>query len=298
VWLCAAVCALFAASACGDTIGTGNYASWQWHGVSWTPLAGATTSAASSTPSSESSLSLATSALSGESTTGQTYSYWQWHGVSYSSSSASSGTLVAATASSYTISADPFVGDSGTASLSGYIYVDANDNHVMDTSDWAIAGAQVTLTAAGSSTAVAAVLSAQNGSYSFSGLAAGTYTLTMSTSTNHPGQDSGASRAVLDADEQAVSLTDTVEQNAYAGITLGDGDIGTNFNFAELTYPGSLISKAMLLTSSSPVIHTGNVVPATPVIIVPEPRSLLLLAVLGLFLAGARWRRKTRGPAA
>ena len=40
---------------------------------------------------------------------------------------------------------------------------------------------------------------------------------------------------------------------------MADGDSGTNFNFAELTYPGALISKAMLLTSSPPVTHTNDV---------------------------------------
>ena len=171
------------------------------------------------------------------------------------------------------------------------MYVDANKNHTMDSSDWAIADAQITLTAPGSSTPLATVLTARNGAYSFDDLPPGTYTVAMVTPTNHPGQDSGEARMVLDPSEQVVLLRDAVEQNAYAGIALGDGDTGTNFNFAELTYPGALISKAMMLTSSLPVIHTNDVVPAVPLVPVPEPTSLVLLAAIGLYLAGVRRRR-------
>ncbi len=296
-WLCAGMFAWLGASAFGDTLSAGDYASWQWHGVSWSPPAGAAMPAAISTPASDPGLQLSASALNGESGGGQNYSSWQWHGVSYSGSTASSS--YSAASAPYATSVDAFVGQSGTASLSGYVYVDVNNSHAMDSSDWAIADARITLTAAGSSAPLASVLSSQDGSYSFAGLAAGTYTLAMATPTNHPGQDSGQSRAVLDANGQSVLLTDTVEQNAYTGVTLEDGDVGTNFNFAELTYPGVLISKAMLLTSSAPILHTGDVIPDLPTVLVPEPGSLVLLAVLGLFLAGARWRRrKTRAPTA
>jgi hypothetical protein len=217
------------------------------------------------------------------------YSSWQWHGISRSGSSASISYNSVSSAAS--ISADPFVGENGTASLSGYVYFDVNGNQKMDSGDWAIADATITLTDANSSTPVASLHSSQDGSYSFAGLAAGKYTLTMATPTNHPGQDSGQSRAILDASGQLVSLADTVGQNAYAGIALGDGYTGTNYNFAELTYPGTLISKAMLLTSSSPVVHTNNAIPANPVTAVPEPNTLVLLAVVGLFGAGRRWRQ-------
>jgi hypothetical protein len=114
----------------------------------------------------------------------------------------------------------------------------------------------------------------------------------MTTPTNQAGQDNGLSRAILDPNQQLVTPTDTVGPNVYAGITLGDGDTGTNFNFAELSYPGALISKAMLLASSPPILHTNDVVPANPV--VPEPSALVLLAVVGLFFAGVNWRRFRR----
>jgi hypothetical protein len=305
-WVCAGAILLLAAPAFGDTIGAAGYSSWQWHGVSWSPSSGgwAAESTAASNTASPAIMSAAVSefnAASSASTAGGDvggsygYSSWQWHGISRSGSSASAGYSAASTSSSaYSNTANPYVGDGGTASLSGYVYVDTNSNQTMDTADWAIANATITLTDVGSSTPFASVLSSQNGSYSFTGLAAGTYTLAMTTATNHPGQDSGSAHAILDSSGQLVSLTDTVEQNAYANIAMGDGDTGTNFNFAELTYPGVLISKAMFLSNSPPVQHTDDVVPATPTNPVPEPNALVLLAVVGLFLAGIGWRRSRK----
>ncbi len=150
----------------------------------------AATSAASPDPSAQSNAST----LSGDPASSSTYSYWQWHGVSYSGPAASIGSVAAS--SPYSSSASPFVGNAGTASLSGYVYVDANSNQMMDSGDWAIADATITLTKASSSTPLAAILSSQNGSYTFAGLAAGTYTVAMATPTNHPGQDSGQYRTV------------------------------------------------------------------------------------------------------
>jgi hypothetical protein len=282
-WLCAGAFLLLAAPSFGDTIGVAGYSSWQWHGVSWTPPSGATTAVTSAVPSAVSAQSNV-STFSGGSDSSSTYSYWQWNGVSYSGPTTSIGS--AGASSSLPASASPFVGNTGTASLSGYVYVDANSNQMMDSGDWAIADATITLTKASSSTPFATVLSNQDGSYSFDGLASGAYSVAMTTATNHPGQDSGQYRAVVNGSTVVSVGTDgTVEQNAYAGVTLADGDTGTNFNFAELTYPGDLISKAMLLTSSPPVIHTGDVTP------VPEPPALALLAVAGLFLVGWSWRR-------
>jgi hypothetical protein len=284
----------------GDTIGAAGYSSWQWHGVSWSPPSGgvpmtvpmasasAVPMAVMSTATSDPSPVFGVSTVGGGSVGSFSYSSWQWHGISRSGSSASTATSYSAVSPVFSNSGDPFVSDNGTASLSGYAYVDTNSNQKMDSSDWAIADATITLTEDGSSTPFASVLSGHDGSYSFAGLAAGKYTLTMVTPTNHPGQDSGQSRAILDASGQLVNLTDTVGQNAYVGIALGDGYTGTNFNFAELTYPGVLISKAMLLGSSPPVIHTNDVVPAIPV---PEPNALVLLTVVGLYYSAMGWRR-------
>ena len=158
------------------------------------------------------------------------------------------------------VPAGPFIGDNGTATLSGYVYVDVNDNHVMDSDDWAIANATITLTEVGSSTPLAFVHSNQNGSYSFTGLAKGTYTVAMTTPTNQAGQDNGLSRAILDPNQQLVTLTDTVGPNVYAGISLGDGDTGTNFNFAELTYPAGNAAVLTLPTTGTDSLATQNIV--------------------------------------
>jgi len=154
----------------------------------------------------------------------------------------------------------------GTGSLSGFVYVDTNHNGVMDGHDYAIADAQVSLVQAGSNTALATLYSGKDGSFHFSNLVAGTYSIKMQTSCNLPGQDSSNWQMILDKDGKIVSVGNvgTVLQNAYSDIALGDGQAGQNFNFAEAAYPVALISARMLLNSSPGVPHTSGVaVPGT-----------------------------------
>lgn len=188
----------------------------------------------------------------------------------------------------YSTSLTPFAGNGGTGSLSGFVYVDENDNHAVDSADWAIASAKVSITEVGSSTPAGYAISNQDGSYSFGDLAAGTYAIALLTPCTKPGQDSGEWRTIMNgATVIGVGTAGTVEQNAYNDVTLGSGDTGTNFNLAELVYPSDLISKAMFLMSSPAILHTSDVV--TPAAI-PEPGSLAMLAITGLVLGGLHWR--------
>ena len=258
VWracLCAGVVWLFAAPALSNTINGIGYESWQWHGI--------TCSTSSSSPAS-------------------------------SAASSNVEQAVAAASVPY-LTSTPFAGNGGTGSLSGFVYVDENDNHVMDSADWAIASAKLSITESGSSTPAGYAISSQDGSYSFDGLATGTYSISLLTPSSKPGQDSGEWRTVTnDAAVVSVGTAGTIAQSAYNDITLGSGDAGTNFNFAELAYPGDLISKAMFLMSSPAILHTSNVVTPTAI---PEPGSLVLLAITGLALGGLYWRRCRRGHA-
>jgi hypothetical protein len=166
-------------------------------------------------------------------------------------------------------SADP------AGSISGYVYLDVDNDGVMGTSDWAISGAEIGLSSQGSAD-VSMAYSKQDGSYAFSGLTAGTYSVTMLTPCNQPGK---TTVGVLQ-DPAGNSLSPgTATVGQFTGIVMAADDTGTNYNFAELVYPVAAYSKRLLIDDND-VIHT-----------VPEPSPLMLLAVGGLILGGFAGRR-------
>jgi hypothetical protein len=172
-------------------------------------------------------------------------------------------------------------------SISGYVYLDVNDNGVMDAVDWAISGAEIGLSRQGSA-GVTVAYSKQDGSYTFSGLAAGTYSVTMLTPNCQPGKEDTA--GVLHGAVGDVLPSAAGAEDHFTGIVVASGDPGTNYNFSELVYPVAAYSKRLLIGDGG-VIHT---VPETTV---PEPGPLMLLATGGLILGGfrlARWRPRAR----
>ncbi len=166
----------------------------------------------------------------------------------------------------------------GTASLSGFVYLDASpDTNKMTNADWAILGAEIALTRDNDPPLI--VYSKQDGSYSLSGLFPGTYTVTLLTPSPSPGTDTLGE--VFDENGQVVSTgTGTVGQNQFSSIQILDGYTAKDYNFTELVFPISLINKRMLLNDSPPILHT-----------VPEPGSLALLAIGGLVFVGLMRRR-------
>jgi hypothetical protein len=118
------------------------------------------------------------------------------------------------------------------SSLSGYVYNDANGNRVFDTGDSGIADVLVTLTGVdsqGNAVNVSAWTNA-SGFYIFSGLNAGTYTLTETTP------------AGFTADAANVgSLGGTAPDfNDLASILVPAGSIGRNYDFGNVTSSSSL----------------------------------------------------------
>jgi cyclophilin family peptidyl-prolyl cis-trans isomerase len=204
-------------------------------------------------------------------------------------------------------------------SLSGAVYFDANHNGIRDALDYAIAGAQVTLTKTGSSTPVATVRSGTNGSYEFGNLAAGTYSIAMQTPTTMPGQDNGSQQILLDKNGSVLKTGNIGAggQNVWNNVTLGTDQSGQNIGFAEAAYPAALMSARMLLNDSPGMVPYGAATStslvaadvagnsaAVPsgggsvstsggsVSAVPEPGTLALLAAGGMFLGGFAWRRR------
>ena len=179
------------------------------------------------------------------------YYSWCWNGFS-------SGSQPAVLAPS------PSTSGSGTASLSGYVYLDVNTNHEKDSVDWGIPDAQIAITRLGDSAPIATVLTGVDGSYRYSGLSAGTYSLSMVTTPANPGLDDGKYRSILaDNGKTLVNIGSdgAISANAYTGVALADNQIGTNFNFAQAVYPMGAISKRALKRFRRPQRQAGDVVP-------------------------------------
>jgi hypothetical protein len=162
----------------------------------------------------------------------------------------------------------------GTSILSGYAYVDKNQDGIRDAGDIGIYDAKITLTNATTSQVVATVYSGSSGFFSFTSVDAGTYTISMATPIDSAGTISTG--AILDSTGVVVkSGLGTVTPTSIADITLGDGYTGKNYDFGELSYPIDAISKRSVLSSSDSVY----VVNTTPV---PEPSTFVLLIAAGL----------------
>jgi hypothetical protein len=112
------------------------------------------------------------------------------------------------------------------ASLSGYVYLDANNNGTFDSGEQPIANVVVTLTGKdnlGDSISLTRCTAA-DGSYSFLGLRPGTYTLTETTPAGY-----------LDGKDTIGSQGGTTSQDKFSNIVLTAGTNGVNNDFGELS---------------------------------------------------------------
>jgi hypothetical protein len=118
-------------------------------------------------------------------------------------------------------------GEVKAASVSGFAYVDLNNNGVKAPGDPAIPGATITLTGTNDQgLAIRLVaLTASDGSYQFGNLRPGSYSITES---QPPG--------FLDGQDTLGSLGGTKGNDQFF-VTLNSGDNGTSYNFGELPSP-------------------------------------------------------------
>jgi len=217
---------------------------------------------------------------------------WSWQGFSRSPRSNNSGTAASGqTGSSGLPNGSPSTGDGGTVSLSGFAYVDSNGNHQMDSADWAIACAKIAIIPAGSSTPLYVVSTDWNGAYHFDGLAAGTYAVEILTPSSVPGADNGDARLVMNGSNVvSVGTMGTSGDNAWSNVTLSDGDAGTYFDFCRDVLSRRCPLERTLVNSSPGILHTNNI--PTLVVPIPEPSSLVLLAIAAALFGSRMWRRR------
>jgi uncharacterized repeat protein (TIGR01451 family) len=132
-------------------------------------------------------------------------------------------------------------------SLAGFVYLDANDNGVMDTGDTGIA--HVTLTLSGTddhSNPVSATASTDaTGAYTFNNLRPGNYTITETSPSGY-----------IDATDNAGNLGGTVGHDVISAIQVGMGQAGTQYNFGEKLPPTSDLG--IVKTASAPIAGFGQ----------------------------------------
>ena len=132
-----------------------------------------------------------------------------------------------------------------TASFSGYVWDDLNNDGVMETGEAGIAGATVTLTGTSDLGAVGpiSVLSSASRRYSFANLRPGVYTLAET-------QPSG----YAEGKEALGTSGGTLGTGQFTGITLAAGVAGANYNFGE-----TLLSIAVSVSLDVPTtVYVGQ----------------------------------------
>jgi uncharacterized repeat protein (TIGR01451 family) len=132
-------------------------------------------------------------------------------------------------------------------SLAGFVYLDANNNGVMDAGDTGIGHVTLTLTGTDDhGTAVSQqATSDSTGAYAFNGLRPGNYTITETPPSGY-----------LDATDNPGTLGGTAGQDVISAIQLGMGQAGTQYNFGEKLPPNA--DMAIVKTASAPISSYGS----------------------------------------
>ena len=128
------------------------------------------------------------------------------------------------TKSTWTVQISP---SASSSSLSGYVYLDKDNDGVKETSEAGLSGVKVTLIGKdlAGNTVSKSTTTDSTGYYKFASLPAGTYTITETQPTAY--QDG--------KETQGTPGTGTVADNLFSNITLAAGVNGQNNNFGEVT---------------------------------------------------------------
>jgi uncharacterized repeat protein (TIGR01451 family) len=150
------------------------------------------------------------------------------------------------------------------SSLAGYVYLDANNNGVMDAGEVGIPGVPLTLSCVGGGcTNVCAMttcsaISAADGSYKFIGLTSGTYAIVETQPSIY--QDGLETAGTLGGTVNNSAFNSSVANNSITNISVGVSAPGTGYLFGERAGLGASVSgKAWLNTISHDTVQqTGE----------------------------------------
>lgn len=128
---------------------------------------------------------------------------------------------------------------SNGSSLTGFVYIDANNNGTIEINERVVAGTVVKLTGTttGGSSVSQSSMTDTNGMYMFDNLAPGTYTITETSSTEY-----------TDGADSIGSLGGTKTNDKFTGIVVHSGDAGINYNFGEKQVTGSAVASNQTAT--------------------------------------------------
>jgi hypothetical protein len=188
--------------------------------------------------------------------------------------------------------------DSATTGISGYVYVDTNNNGVKDSWELPMGGRTVCLSTQDDPGHVLATSVTDSlGSYKFSNLVPGMYSVTQYSQPvgfidglETVGQfyDSQGNLVTMPAADYGHALNDQSGVDAIQNINLAAGYRGANYNCGELSPQLATVSTRSLLGSTPPSESTVWV----PDSVTPEPATWALLGAGVATLTAMRVRRR------
>jgi len=155
-------------------------------------------------------------------------------------------TVALSNADGGTLSASEAVGtvqndDGNNASLSGFVYIDGNDDSLRGADEVGLPGVTITLTGTDShgDPVELTTMTAADGSYTFTGLGAGTYEITQT-----------QPESTIDGTDTIGTPGGTAGEDEFTEIVLTGDDTGTEHNFGELGFRSEFVSRRMWLAST------------------------------------------------